>query len=181
MKPYTLRISRAQRALATLFLVSVLLITGCGPTDEHPKVLAVKGQTAPDFALTDLKGKNWTLSELRGKVVFVNFWATWCPPCIKELPSMQALKNRIPNSSFQMLTILYNDRPELGQSLVIKSGYDFPVLIDPNSTTGKQYGLTGVPETFIIDRDGILREKFIGPYDWNSPGAMEIINKYLPQ
>ena len=94
---------------------------------------------------------------------------------------MQALKNRIPASSFQMLTILYNDRPEMGQSLVIKSGYDFPVLIDPNSTTGKQYGLTGVPETFIIDTEGILREKFIGPYDWNSTVALDIINKYLPK
>ena len=69
----------------------------------------------------------------------------------------------------------------MGQSFVIKSGFDFPVLIDPNALTGKQYGLTGVPETFIIDPEGILREKFIGPYDWNSQGALETIKKYLPK
>ena len=94
---------------------------------------------------------------------------------------MEALNKRMPEGSFQMLTILYNDRPEMGQSLVNKSGYDFPVLIDPASTTAKEYGLTGVPETFIIDTQGILREKFIGPFDWNSSGAMEILEKYLPQ
>lgn len=156
-------------------------ITACGPTDEQPIVKAVKGQAAPDFNLTDLKGKDWRLSDLKGKVVFINFWATWCPPCIKELPSMQALNNSMDPSKFQMLTILYNDRPELGSSLVNKSGYTFPALIDPDSSVGKEYGLTGVPETFIIDPQGILREKFIGPYDWNSQGALETIKKYLPK
>jgi len=94
---------------------------------------------------------------------------------------MEALKKRLTDTSFQMLTILYNDRPELGQSLVNKSGYSFPVLIDPGSTVAKAYGLTGVPETFIIDAQGILREKFIGPFDWNSQEALTMLEKYLPR
>jgi peroxiredoxin len=157
------------------------LLSGCGPTDEQLQGKAIKGQPAPNFMLTDLTGKEWQLSDLRGKVVFINFWATWCPPCIQELPSMEALKQRLSTASFQMLTILYSDRPELGQSMVNKSGYSFPVLIDTDAAVGRQYGLTGVPETFIIDPQGILREKFIGPFDWESQDAMIMLEKYLPQ
>ena len=94
---------------------------------------------------------------------------------------MDALNTRMSGKPFQMLTILYNDRPEFGQSLINKSGYRFPVLIDPDSSTAKEYGLTGVPETFIVDIQGILREKFIGPSEWDSPEALQMLEKYLPQ
>ncbi len=167
--------------IPVLLLLTLLLLTSCGPGTEQIRVKAIPGEPSPDFTLTDLRGGDWQLSSLKGKVVFINFWATWCPPCIRELPSMEALNKRMVNEPFQMLTILYNDRPELGQSLVNKSGYTFPVLIDPDSTVAREYGLTGVPETFIIDTEGILREKFIGPSDWNSPGAVQIMEKYLPR
>jgi len=168
-------------SLALFLLIATALMTSCGPGNEQPTVKAIKGQPSPNFQLTDIKGKDWQLSDLQGKIVFINFWATWCPPCIQEMPSMDALNKRMSGKPFQMLTILYNDRPEFGQSLVNKSGYNFPVLIDPDSSTAKQYGLTGVPETYIVDPQGILREKFIGPVEWNSPKALEMINKYLPQ
>ena len=174
-------IQQSKLSLAVFLLIATTLMVSCGPGNEQPQVKAIKGQPAPNFMLTDLRGKDWQLSDLRGKVVFVNFWATWCPPCIKEMPSMDALNTRMSGKPFQMLTILYSDRPELGQSLVNKSGYRFPVLIDPDSFTGKEYGLTGVPETFIIDTQGILREKFIGPFEWDSPEALQILEKYLPQ
>ena len=167
-------------SLAVFLLIVTALITSCGP-GEQPQVKAIKGQLAPNFMLTDIKGKDWQLSDLRDKVVFINFWATWCPPCIQELPSMEDLNKHMAGKPFQMLTILYNDRPEFGQSLVNKSGYTFPVLIDSDSFTAKEYGLTGVPETYIVDTQGILREKFIGPFECNSPEALQIIGKYLPQ
>ena len=135
---------------------------------------------APDFTLVDLKGKQWKLSDLKGKVVFVNFWATWCAPCLEEMPSMQGLNVGMSNAPFQMLAILNNDRPEYAQNLVDKTNISFPVLLDPNSRVATQYGLTGVPETFIVDPQGILREKFIGPRPWNSQGAWEMLKKYLP-
>ena len=173
--------TRTRNTLAILLCIMTALLSGCGPSDEQPQGKAIKGQPAPNFMLTDLTGKEWQLSDLRGKVVFINFWATWCPPCIQELPSMEALNQRLSAASFQMLTILYSDRPELGQSMVNKSGYSFPVLIDPDAAVGRQYGLTGVPETFIVDPQGILREKFIGPFDWDSQDAMKMLEKYLPQ
>ena len=176
-----MNIQQTKLSLALFLLIVTPLIASCGPGNEQPLVKAIRGQPSPNFMLTDLKGKDWQLSDLRGKVVFVNFWATWCPPCIKEMPSMDALNKRMSGKPFQMLTILYNDRPEFGQSLVNKSGYNFPVLIDADSSTAKQYGLTGVPETYIIDTQGILREKFIGPFEWNSPEALQILKKYIPQ
>lgn len=160
--------------------LTFLLLTGCGPGDQ-PVATAVVGQPAPTFTLTDLHGKNWRLEDLQGKVVFLNFWASWCQPCLQEMPSMVTLDQRMPEGSFQMLTILYNDRPEIAQNLVRKMGLTFPVLVDTNSVTARQYGLTGVPETYIIDPQGVLREKFIGPVNWNSPEALNLLAKYLPQ
>lgn len=170
------------KALLTGLLIFAVIITaGCGGEEKQIGPKATKDQPAPDFTLTDLKGNQWKLSELRGKVVFINFWATWCPPCIKEMPSMQALQEKMAGRDFQMLAIMYNDRPEMGQSFLNMHGYTFPALIDPDSWVAQQYGLTGVPETFIIDPEGILREKYIGPYDWNSSDALQAIEPYLPK
>lgn len=162
-------------------IAALLLLTSCNTGGQRSLTVATVGQPAPDFALTDLNGRQWQLSELRGKVVFINFWATWCPPCIKELPSMDSLNKRMAGKPFQMLTILFNDQAQLAQSLVNKAGYKFPVLIDPSSETGNQYGLTGVPETYIVDPQGILQEKFIGPAKWDSPEALQLIQQYLPR
>lgn len=166
--------------LTGLLVVAIIFSAGCSGEEKPIGPRAAKGQPAPDFSLTDLKGQMWQLSQLRGKVVFINFWATWCPPCIQEMPSMEALKKKMEGRDFQMLAIMYNDRPEMGQSFMNKEGYTFPALIDADSLVARQYGLTGVPETFIIDTEGILREKFIGPYDWDSADALQTIEKYLP-
>lgn len=163
-----------------LLALVFLLPAGCGPGDQ-PGATAVVGQPAPTFTLTDLHGKNWRLDDLKGKVVFLNFWATWCQPCLQEMPSMATLNQRMPEGSFQMLAVLFNDRPEIAQNVVRKMGLAFPVLVDANSVAARQYGLTGVPETYIIDPQGVLREKFIGPLDWNSPAALTLLGKYLPQ
>ncbi len=139
------------------------------------------GKPAPAFKLKDTKGNTWELSKLKGKVVFVNFWATWCPPCREEMPSMQALYQDIPRDKFEMLAILSNDEPFLAETLATKIGTTFPILLDPGSPTANAYGITGVPETFIIDPEGILRQKFIGPRPWNSQGAKDMLNLYLPR
>lgn len=162
-----------------LTIVSTGLLISCEKIEQQQIQKAVIGQPAPDFSLSDTKGKTWKLSEQKGKVVFINFWATWCPPCREEMPSMQKLYSELPREKFEMLTILSNDDPLLANTFVARVGGTFQVLIDPDSLIANAYGLTGVPETFIIDKNGILREKFIGPRPWDSPEARKMIDQYL--
>ena len=164
----------------TVLALVVILLCGCEKKTEQALLKAELNMPAPDFTLTDLQGKTWQLSELRGNVVFLNFWATWCTPCLEEMPAMEALNRKLSQAPFKMITVLNNDRPEYAQAMVQKIGSTFPVLIDPESKVGSQYGLTGVPETFIIDHQGILRQKFLGPRPWDSPEAVAMISQYFP-
>jgi peroxiredoxin len=154
-----------------------LFLTACG---QGPKKVEI-GEPAPDFTLVDLQGKTWTLSELKGQVVFVNFWATWCPPCREEMPSMQELHTMLPKDKFKMLAILNGDDPALADIFAKKLDLTMPILNDQDNTVGAVYGLTGLPETFIIDNQGILREKFIGPAQWNAPVHVQMLMKYIDQ
>jgi peroxiredoxin len=164
-------------SLFTLMLGLSLLISACG---EVSKVATV-GMMAPDFTLADRTGKIWTLSELRGQVVFVNFWATWCPPCREEMPSMQRLYSALPKDKFKMLAVLSNDDPVRADAFVAQLGITIPVLHDQDKKVGPKYGLTGLPETFIVDKQGVLREKFIGPAQWDSPRFIQLMMKYISQ
>ena len=167
------------KKLAYLILISgfLLFVAACG---QGPKVAKI-GEQAPDFTLVDLKGKTWKLSELKGQVVFVNFWATWCPPCREEMPSMQRLYTMLPKDKFKMLAILNNDKPSLAANFAKKLGITMPILDDQDNKVGPKYGLTGVPETFIVDKQGVVRQKFIGPAKWDSPGVMTMLMNYIRQ
>jgi peroxiredoxin len=148
--------------------------------EQAPKV-AEDGKPAPDFTLVDRQGKTWRLSQLRGRVVFINFWATWCPPCREEMPSMQRLYTIVPKESFVMLAVLENDDPARADSFAAKAGLTMPILVDQEKKVWPTYGLTGVPETFIVDKKGVIREKFIGPAHWDSPKYLQMLGKYLSE
>jgi len=106
-----------------------------------------------DFTLTDLQGKTWTLSSLKGKVVLVNFWATWCPPCRKEMPDLDALYNRFKDKGFVILAI--SDEPEETVSkFVTEHKYSYPMLLDPGRKVNTAYKIGGIPKSFIYDRSG---------------------------
>lgn len=128
----------------------------------------VVGKAAPDFSLTDLNDKPHRLSDFRGKVVFLNFWATWCAPCREEMPSMEVLNKSFEKDGLVVLAVSIDrvtttkDIPPFVKSLNLT----FPVLIDSWGITDKPYKRLGVPETFIIDQQGIVREIIIGPKDW---------------
>lgn len=163
-----------------LILFAIMVVgAGCDQARKNRPLAAEIGQLAPDFALQDTRGKRWVLSDLEGQVVFINFWATWCPPCRKEMPSMQRLYASMGQEKFKMLAILSNDDPVLADTLAKKLGVTFPIVIDPESETGRAYGITGVPETFIVDKNGILREKYIGPWEWDAPEARQVLDRYL--
>lgn len=136
--------------------------------------LVAVGGPAPDFALPNLKGDLVRLSDYRGKVVFLNIWATWCSPCRQEMPSMEKLYQEMKGEAFEMLAVSID---ALGAASVAPFVSDmkltFPVLLDPQGAIQSLYNTTGVPESFIIDKNGIVGAKIIGARDWAAKGTVE--------
>jgi cytochrome c biogenesis protein CcmG/thiol:disulfide interchange protein DsbE len=159
--------------LSTVFSFSVIQ---CRRSPRAAKV----GEPVPDVTLIDNQENKVRLSELKGSVVFVNFWASWCPPCIEEVPSIEALfRNLSKNPKFKMITILYRDDIAGISNTAKQQGYTFPIYRDPDGSAAIQFGITGVPETFIIDKKGTLRDKVIGPYTWDSPAVTDTLLKLI--
>lgn len=149
------------------------------PEGRIYKEIAAVNAPAPDFELLDSNLNPWKLSDLRDKVVFVSFWATWCTVCKSEIPSKESLNKKMQDRPFQMLGILYRDDPLKAAAYIRKYGITVPTLISPNNEVAGLYGITGVPESFIIDKDGIIREKIVGPREWDSPANVALIEKWL--
>jgi len=127
------------------------------------------GYPAPNFRLTDLSGREYRLSDLRGKIVFLNLWATWCPPCRDEMPSMERLHRRLAGDDFIILAVSEDAQGARAVAPFVQQlGLTFPVLLDADGNLPRKYGVTGYPETFVIDRAGRVIQHVIGPEDWGS-------------
>jgi peroxiredoxin len=140
------------------------------------------GQPAPDFTFPGLDGKMVSLSDYKGKVVLVNIWATWCPPCVDEMPSMEKLYRELKDENFEILAVSID---ALGKKAVApfmkKYNLSFPALMDPDGTIKDLYQTTGVPESFIINKDGILVEKIIGSRNWADPAVVRYLRDLISQ
>lgn len=112
---------------------------------------------APDFTLRALNGPNLRLAEQRGKVVMVNFWATWCGPCRQEMPELEKLHKRYRASGFVMLGVNVDDDPAKAADLAARLGVTFPVLLDTDKAVSRRYDLATMPSTVIVDREGVVR------------------------
>ena len=135
---------------------------------------------AQDFGLPNLRGDYVKLSDYRGKVVFLNIWATWCPPCREEMPSMESLYQRLKGRNFEMLAVsIDQDGEKAVRPFVAKYGLTFPVLLDPDRKTYRLYGLTGVPETFIVDKSGIVIHKVIGSQNWMKKEWLDYFDRII--
>ncbi len=135
---------------------------------------------APDFAAPDLSGQAVRLSAHRGRVVLVNVWATWCPPCREEMPSMEVLHQRLKDRGFVLLAVSEDEGgPDAVKSFVEQTKVSFPVLLDPDGDVGRKYGVWGFPESFLVDREGRIVERVIGPRDWATPAQIARIEALL--
>ena len=153
------------------WLVLGFVVLGCGLA---LLVLTPSGPSLPraadDFLLPDTSGQAVRLSQLKGKVVFLNVWTTWCPPCRKEMPTMQALYRQLQSEDFVMLAVNQDvDGQNTVASYLKEGGYTFPVLLDVRGEVGKKYGVTGYPETFLINRQGMVVHHHIGYNNWADP------------
>jgi peroxiredoxin len=133
---------------------------------------------APLFSLPDLHGKTSTLNSYRGKIILLNFWASWCPPCVEELPSMITLYKQFATSNFQFLTISVDEDQQALETFLKRHQQtlgSFPILLDPERVTAKAYGTEKFPETYLIDEQGKLLYRFVNKRDWSSQVAMDCI------
>lgn len=138
------------------------------------------GFPAPNFTLKDVNGRSYRLADLRGQIVFLNIWATWCPPCRMEMPSMERLHRRLQGKDFIMLAVSEDeDGVTAVRPFIDQMGLTFPVLLDPEGVLPSRYGVTGYPETFVIDRDGSVIQHTIGPENWESEAAYRYFLKVI--
>lgn len=131
-------------------------------------------QPAPDFTLRSNSGSNVKLKELRGRVVLINFWATWCGPCRQEMPLLESLHKRYRDTGFVLLGVNIDDSPDKARTMAKGLGVSFPVLFDSKKAVSRAYQVSGMPTTVIVDRDGKVRFVHRG----YRPGVEE---KYLDQ
>jgi thiol-disulfide isomerase/thioredoxin len=138
------------------------LVPGCN-RGAHP---AQTGKLAPDFTVSD-GSTSIHLASYRGRVVLLNFWASWCAPCIEELPSLLELQHDNPNLA--VLAVSIDEDPDAYSSFLVRRHVDLITVRDPGETTAKLYNTEMWPETYVIDRKGFIRRKFVGAQDWSSP------------
>lgn len=183
-------VARARKRALLLILVPVVitLIWAFAAKLSHvteekeslPPIAA--GQPAPQFSFPLMTGGDASLSDYRGKLVLVNVWATWCPPCIEEMPDMQNLYAQMKREGlpFEILGVSID---ALGADPVKKwvdrFNITFPILLDPRGAIKKLYRTTGVPETFVIDPQGVLVQKIVGPRKWDGPRMVAYLKQIL--
>jgi len=160
--------------IVVLMLLALSLTFGCTKRQE----VAAEGKPAPDFTLKDLAGNPVQLSSLKGRVVLVNFWATWCPPCREEIPSMARMVQAMQGKPFQLLAISVDEGGKNAvEGFFKKSGNVLPALLDTDGAVSRLYGTTGVPETFVVNPKGVVVKKVVGAMDWSDPQVLAALDQ----
>jgi peroxiredoxin len=175
--------------VALVVLVLLGALAWFGWAQRHAFAPAEIGARAPDFNATTLAGAPASLDDFRGRVILLNLWATWCPPCVEEMPALQRLHDQLEAEGFSVVAVSV-DAPLGGVSalgypggdvsaFVEQLGLDFPVLHDPTGDIQRRYRAPGLPASYIIDADGRLRQRIIGARNWDDPRYAEMIRELL--
>ena len=163
---------RANSYRGILSVVLLLALSGCYSGSRPPRI----GTSAPDFTVQD-SGRKITLSQLRGQIVVLNFWATWCAPCVEEVPSLVEMQRRMKAKGVTVLAVSVDVDANAYQQFLRDYKVNLLSVRDPSQKSNAVYGTFKFPETYIIDRNGVMRRKFIGAVDWTEPEITDFLSK----
>jgi cytochrome c biogenesis protein CcmG, thiol:disulfide interchange protein DsbE len=151
---------------------AIVFYAGCYHGTRPPHI----GDAARDFSVQD-SDRKVSLNQFRGQVLVLNFWATWCPPCVEELPSLMSMQQRTRAKGVVVLGISIDVDDDAYHRFLKQRNVNFLTVRDPDQKVASMYGTSGWPETYLIDRQGRLRRKFVGPVDWNSPDIVQLLSQ----
>lgn len=158
------------RNLYFILIVVLVFLAGAGSAASAMYYGPEPGNHAPLFTLKDIQGTNVSLSDFKGKVVLINFWATWCGPCKAEMPSLNNLHKALKDKGFAVLAISTDSSEKPVRSFVTERGISFPVLMDKDRTVySDKYAVIGLPMSFLIDKNGVVVGRVVGEVVWDSP------------
>lgn len=160
------------KRFVSLLLLSMSLLTGCYSGTRPPRI----GNPAKEFSVQD-SDRKVSLDQFRGQIVVLNFWATWCPPCLEELPSLMTMQDRMRGRGVVVVGVSIDVDQDAYHRFLKQQGINFLTVRDPQQKVAGLYGTTGWPETYIIDRQGVLRRKFVGAVDWNEPEVVQFLSR----
>ncbi|WP_233266090.1 TlpA family protein disulfide reductase [Myroides fluvii] len=169
-------IQKIKHRVSAFTLILTMALLHSSITQAQQKKAPIVNTTTTDAVFLDSTGKKVSLSALQGKVVFVNFWATWCPPCIKEMPSILALKEKMKNKDVVFLLVDIDGNYEKAKAFMDKRNLDLPVYI-PAATISSTYLGTSIPTTVIFDKKGNMIQRIVGGVDF----ASEEVEKFMDQ
>jgi peroxiredoxin len=177
---------RARWRLSALTILALAVALGAAdpawakdPLFQAMEVVHGKGTPAPEFSLSTPEGNTIALAQLRGQVVFLNFWATWCPPCRVEMPSMERLHKEFKDQGLVMLAIDIGESPKQVARFMKEFRLSFPALLDADYDVSSRYRVQGLPSTFLIDRSGRIVGLAVGARNWASPEGKALIRSLL--
>ena len=170
---------------AALFIILIVLAVAgalffAGQKDGKRFTPVREGDPAPEFRLAALDGRTVSLSSLRGKTVLVHFWATWFPPCVEELPVLDRMYRSLFGSDLEVLAVSVDENGAAAVApFAQRNRISLPVLLDPDHAAANSYGTFKFPETYRVDRQGIVRRKIIGALDWSRPEAAALVKELV--
>jgi peroxiredoxin len=164
------------------FLLALLLAAGAlwvAFGTERPAAPVGEGNPAPDFALPVLDDGELSLASLRGRVVLLNFWATWCKPCEDEMPAMQRLHDGLAGADFELVAVSVDEGDDEVRTFRDRLGLRFPIVRDPAKRAAGAFQTFRFPESWLIDREGVVVARYVGPREWDDPVYVERIRRLI--
>ncbi len=166
---------RALQAGALVLLAGLCFVVA----DSHRERLVLVGDSAPRFQVTTDKGTKISRTDFGGKLLVINFWATWCPPCVDEMPSLQAMAQQLGPKGVVVLGVSVDKNEASYKRFLQQARIQFETARDPEAGISAEYGTFKYPETYVINRDGKVVQKHIGPRDWMEPGLLKSLESLL--